>query len=95
MGRGWEIQPHGGWNEGNLASKEGPRQGHSASQMCRPCQKSYFDATVSGTPTPMQPVRRAFLIRKIRSVNGQVAIVRDDLENLYSVRIPGILDFQP
>ena len=43
----------------------------------------------------MQPVRRAFLIRKIRSVNGQVAIVRDDLENLYSVRIPGILDFQP
>ena len=32
----------------------------------------------------MQSVRRAFLIRKIRSVNGQVAIVRDDLENLYS-----------
>lgn len=43
----------------------------------------------------MQSVRRALLIRKIRSVNGQMAIVRDDLENLYSVRIPSILDFQP
>jgi hypothetical protein len=32
---------------------------------------------------------------KIRAVNGQVTIVRDDLENIYSVRIRGVCSFQP
>ena len=43
----------------------------------------------------MQSVRRAFLIRKIRTVNGQAAIVRDAPEDLYSVCIPAILRFKP
>jgi hypothetical protein len=32
---------------------------------------------------------------KIRAVNGQVTIVRDDLENPYNVGIPGVCSVQP
>jgi len=44
---------------------------------------------------PSYPLVRIDRDLEIPAVNGQVTIVRDDLENLYNVCIPGVCSFQP